>query len=561
MVLLFQLLLIISACSASRLPIVDLGYELHQASSFNSESGLYNFSNIRYAAPPVGDLRFRAPVSPAKNRSQIQNGTVGRICPQANGIWIENIMPAFLLSIIEGTTFNQSTNISSYPYVPQPQDSRTTEDCLFLDVVVPKKVFNRSQSHGRQYWKKKKLAPVLVWIYGGGYVSGDKNLEDPSGLVERSTVNGDGVVYVAMNYRLGAFGWLGGDTLQASGTANAGLHDQRFALEWIYKNIHLFGGDRDRVTVIGESAGGGSIMHQITAYGGAAGPAPFQQAIVQSPGWVPVPDKKQPEDTLQQFLGILNVSTIDEARGLSSKRLIAANAYQVATKSPWGELVYTPVVDGTFVPKLPGQLLKEGKYDHNLSVMVGNNANDGIMFTSPDSVKSDYLSKMLKEYYPFIQQNITDYSLDVLYPAVYNGSYPYTNSLERTAFLIQESIFECNTEYLDWAYDAKTFAYEFSVPPALHGQDTLYTFYNKGKQGNQGGLSGLDVHNETIAFVMQDYFTSFAQSGIPSSALGPTFKRYGAERAMLDIGNETIRSIRDPTSASRCRFWQTAPYY
>lgn len=67
-----------------------------------------------------------------------------------------------------------------------------------------------------------------------------------------------------MNYRLGAFGWLSGPTFQESGTANLGLYDQRLALEWVQANIHLFGGDPNRVTVFGESAGGGSIMHQIT---------------------------------------------------------------------------------------------------------------------------------------------------------------------------------------------------------------------------------------------------------------------------------------------------------
>lgn len=111
-------------------------------------------------------------------------------------------MPAFLLSLIEGTPFNQSTNISSYPYVPQKQDPRTSEDCLFLDVVVPKKIFDRARSHGQQQARTKPLAPVLVWICGGGYVWGDKSIMDPSGLVERSTITGDGVVYVAMNYRV-----------------------------------------------------------------------------------------------------------------------------------------------------------------------------------------------------------------------------------------------------------------------------------------------------------------------------------------------------------------------
>lgn len=108
-------------------------------------------------------------------------------------------MPAFLLSVLEGTSFNQSTNISSYPYVPPKSDSEVTEDCLFLDVIVPKTIFDRS--HGNPS-VSRPLAPVLVWINGGGYTEGDKVWEDPSGLINRSTVVGDGVVFVAINYRV-----------------------------------------------------------------------------------------------------------------------------------------------------------------------------------------------------------------------------------------------------------------------------------------------------------------------------------------------------------------------
>ncbi|KAJ6114262.1 hypothetical protein N7486_000040 [Penicillium sp. IBT 16267x] len=516
-------LALVASCSASSLPIVDLSYELHQAIS--STQGFYNFSNIRYAAPPVGNLRFRASALPAQNRSQVQNGSVTRICPQAKPIWSADIMPEFLLSVLEGTPFNQSTNVSSYPYVPPASNSQATEDCLFLDVIVPKKFFDRS--HGNRS-VSRSLAPVLVWIYGGGYAEGDKAWQDPSGLINRSMV-------VA-----GSFGWLGGETLIANGTANAGLHDQRFALEWVYNNIHLFGGDPNRVTVIGESAGAGSIMHQITAYGGKGGPSRFQQAILQSPAWVPIPDQKQPEQTLQNFLQLLNVSTLDEARQLPSSQLIAANAYQVATQSRWGDFTYTPVVDGSFVPALPGQLLMEGKFDHNLTVMSGHNTNEGIEFTPPASVLSSALPEQLKVYYPFITQSVVDYVTQVLYPPVYNGTYGYTSPVERYAFLISESIFECNTEYLKWGFENNTFAYEFSVPPSLHGQDTLYTFYNPGKSGLDGGLSELQVQNVTVAFAMQDYFTSFAQFGAPKSPVGPDFPRYGPQNVLLDIGNNTI---------------------
>lgn len=95
---------------------------------------------------------------------------------------------------------------------------------------------------------------------------GDKsgiNGGSPAGLLRRSN---NGVIYVSLNYRLGAFGFLSGPTFQSysNTTANAGLHDQRFALNWVKQHIHVFGGDPNRVTVFGESAGAGGIMHQIT---------------------------------------------------------------------------------------------------------------------------------------------------------------------------------------------------------------------------------------------------------------------------------------------------------
>ena len=86
--------------------------------------------------------------------------------------------------------------------------------------------------------------------------------------------------------QLGAFGMAGRSDDPSHGTSNAGLYDQRLALNWIQRNIRLFGGDPALVTVMGESAGGASILWQIIAYGGMQGPAPFQQAIIQSPAWV-----------------------------------------------------------------------------------------------------------------------------------------------------------------------------------------------------------------------------------------------------------------------------------
>ena len=209
----------VEGTSTPKLPIVDLGYELHQASSFNvssfncspiplspnyvqPEGGFYNFSNIRYAEPPVGELRFRAPV-PLRNRSRaIDQGKIGRICPQADTSW-SAIAAQFIPLYLAGKAFNPSAfqatlaNISSR--LPAPQDPRASEDCLFLDIVVPQKVFEQAAPH------RTPSAPVLLWIHGGGYTAGEKSgdLYNPAGLIKTSqSSNSTGLVYVAINYRV-----------------------------------------------------------------------------------------------------------------------------------------------------------------------------------------------------------------------------------------------------------------------------------------------------------------------------------------------------------------------
>ncbi|KAK1090278.1 hypothetical protein LTR48_008595 [Friedmanniomyces endolithicus] len=116
-------------------------------------------------------------------------------------------------------------------------------------------------------------------------------------------------------------------------------------------------------------------MHQITAYGGNKGPVPFQQAVPQSPGFQPLVSNQQQENTLNEFLALANVSTIEQARQLPFETLLVANVIQVGTSS-YGSFTYGPTVDGNFVPALPGELLLHGQYDKSLRVMVGHNADE-----------------------------------------------------------------------------------------------------------------------------------------------------------------------------------------
>ena len=151
----------------------------------------YDFANIRYAAPPTGFNRFKPPASPAVNRS-IQTGMQEAICPQANPGW-ENIAIAVLSGQnITGTGVPPFTAAD----IP-PVDPRTSEDCLFLDIIVPTAVYENNTGS----------APVVVWIHSGGYVFGYKDQYGRGvGLVTRSQLDGsEGVIFVAINYRLGLF--------------------------------------------------------------------------------------------------------------------------------------------------------------------------------------------------------------------------------------------------------------------------------------------------------------------------------------------------------------------
>ncbi|KAH7393917.1 Alpha/Beta hydrolase protein [Phaeosphaeria sp. MPI-PUGE-AT-0046c] len=532
------------------LPQIDLGYEIYQAAGFNSTGNFYNFSNIRYAAPPVGNLRFAPPQAPATDRSSVNKGQTSRICPQANPAW-GRLSQAFLTSTLLGTPFNSSqvytppgANASSQVPTPDPRES---EDCLFLDVFVPEDVLSKAG-------EDCEGAPVLVWLYGGGYTGGNKN-NNPAGLIAASgnSSNGD-VIYVAMNYRLGALGFSAGPSFAAEGgTSNVGLYDQRFALEWVQQYIHLFGGDKNRVTIFGESAGGGSIMHQMTAYGGLKGKVPFQQAIPQSPGWQPIQSNVKTENLYQKFLSLTGSKSLADLRKLSSDAVIKANAQQVAYDATYGQYLYGPVVDGNFVPLQPGQLLAQGRFDKSVRVMVGHNANEGQYFTPPYIQTDQALKNQLQSAFSAPEQSI-DYITEVLYPSVFDGSQPYTTQYERARLIISEGVFTCNTNYLSTALNNETYSYLFAVPPAFHAQDVPYTYYTG------GALSPTGVVNRTVAIALQEFITSFAENGVPAAEGVRQFNMYGPNASVLDLNITGIDEVRDSNANERCNWWQLALY-
>lgn len=406
-------------------------------------------------------------------------------------------------------------------------------------------------------------APVLVWIYGGGYTSGDKE-GHPETLLAGAKDNGeDGFIYVAFNYRLGMFGWLSGSTLEKDGSANVGLYDQKLALEWVQENIHLFGGDAERVTVMGESAGASSIMHHITAYGGKNGKAPFQRAILQSPGWLPSTAKAANEDIFKQTLAIAStvtkktITTLSGLRSLTSSELYLVNAAVVGL-SPYGSFTYGPIVDGNYVPALPGKLLLDREFDKSVEVMTAHNANEGILFATPFVKSNKDMATYLKAAVPSIVDTALEVILDSVYPEIFDGSFDYTDQFERAASIVGEAFFSCNTRYLDAAFGEKSYSYHFNaVNKGFHGEDLTYTFYNGPSAVADGGTV-----NATVAKALQSYITHFVATGNPNGGVAPYFPQYGTNSSVQVVAPDDFGTqITDPEDNKRCSWWQSATVY
>ena len=158
-------------------------------------------------------------------------------------------------------------------------------------------------------------------------------------------------------------------------------------------------------------------MLQITAYGGLAGPAPFSQAIPQSPAIQPFPSPYEQEIVTQRFLSSLNVTTVENARKLSSAALVQANEHLIA-QSSYGRFTFGPVVDGSFVPAMPGSLLSRGAFDHSVKLLVGHNADEGILFTTPYLTDDHDFVQYWKTLLPVAQPAVIEYITKVLYPPV-----------------------------------------------------------------------------------------------------------------------------------------------
>ncbi|KAF1353940.1 Alpha/Beta hydrolase protein [Delphinella strobiligena] len=326
-----------------------------------------SFSGIPFAQPPVGSLRLKPPQSVISGYSTLTATGVPTSCPQFYTQVDTTDIPSDVIGDLLDTPFVQTVTVEG-------------EDCLTLNVQRPSTATSSSK------------LPVVVWIFGGGFEFGSTQIYNGDSLVTTSISLGSPVIYVAINYRVSGFGFLAGKEVQADGSTNLGLRDQRLALEWIAENIEAFGGDPTKVTIWGESAGSISVFDQTIINGGDNthhGQALFRGAIMNSGSIVPaleVSDQKAQDiyDAVVTSAGCSSASdTLACLRTVTYETLLeACNSVPGIFSYSGLNLAYLPRPDpsSNFFSVSPELALDAGDYA-KVPVIIGDQEDEGTLFS------------------------------------------------------------------------------------------------------------------------------------------------------------------------------------
>ncbi|TKA74014.1 putative secreted lipase [Cryomyces minteri] len=347
-------------------PTVALSYATVVGSSSN---GVDSFKGIPYAQPPVGQLRLKPPKPIAANLGTVQATGTPRACPQFLTQADTTNIPLNVITALADSPFGQAA-------------TNAGEDCLTVNVQRPSTATASSK------------LPVLFWIYGGGFEFGSTQQNDASQLIMTSVAQGKDIIYVAVNYRLGGFGFLPGKAILKDGSANLGLLDQRLGLQWVADNIAAFGGDPSKVTIWGESAGSISVFDQMALYNGKntyKGKPLFRAAIMNSGTMVPSDPVDCPKSEVVFNTVVTNAGCGGATDKLACLRSLDYTTYLNAANSVPGifgynsvALSYLPRPDGTVLTKSPDVLVANGQYA-KVPMIVGDQEDEGTLFSLSQS--------------------------------------------------------------------------------------------------------------------------------------------------------------------------------
>jgi para-nitrobenzyl esterase len=497
-----------------------------------SEPGVRTFLGIPYAAPPVGDLRWREP-RPVAPWEGVRKAAAFGSRPMQASIYGDMV---FL-------------------------DPGPSEDCLTLNVWTP------ARSAGERL-------PVMVWIYGGGFEAGATSEPRQDG----ARLAGKGVVVVSMNYRLGIFGFFAHPWLTAESGGrpgcNLGIMDQTEALRWVRRNIAAFGGDPGNVTIFGESAGSYSVSLQM-ASPDARGL--FQRAICESGSMVGTLRAPTDRNTRvvsladSERLGVqvadfLGAHSLAELRAVPADRLLMASTvlpYKVGTKDP-------PVtVDGRTLLKTPFEVFSEGS-EAQVPLLAGWNADENratAVFGSKRPTAASFAASVRSRYPAFADELLKVYPASSDPEAVRSAG-----DLACDGF-ITASVWTMIQMHL--ATGSPVYAYRFDHHPSIepgtmvngapataddvgarHASEIPFVFRVLGHGGSKVPWTAEDLRvSETLA----TYWTQFAKTGSPNGGGLPGWPEYRAKDGYLMMHLAAQPRVLPDAGRRRLEVWNEGP--
>jgi para-nitrobenzyl esterase len=491
------ILLLGSACYADNTPAARALAQAEQGTIVDAQAGrmkgtikgnLHVFKGIPYARPPVGVLRWKAPLPLPRWQGVRQTTEYGPACFQPSNSFV-----------------------SVYVEEPMPM----SEDCLTLNIWAPADVHD---------------APVFFWIYGGALWGGASR--DP--LYDGARLAEHGVVVVSINYRLGVLGWLAHPQLSAESpqgiSGNYGLLDQIAALKWVQHNITAFGGDPANVTIAGESAGGLSVMYLMVS---PEARGLFAKAIAESAYMISMPSLKQNrygmpsgEESGVRLAAALHAPDIAALRAMDPLKL--TNAAAAAGFGPWG------TVDGHVLPEQMVTAFDKGDQAH-VPILDGFNSGEirSLMVLAPPAPASasQYQSTIRDRYGPFAGEFLKLYPAtnmeESILAATRDGLYGWT-----AIRLVKKQTALGLPSYL-YLFDHGYAAADEAHLHGFHASELPYVF------GTIDGTPPLwpkipaSPRETTLSDAMLDYWTSFASTGNPRAANAPAWRAYGSAGAYM----------------------------
>ncbi|MDG9715485.1 carboxylesterase family protein [Streptomyces sp. DH24] len=444
-----------------------------------------SYLGIPYAAPPVGQRRWKPPAPPERWSGVRDATTPGNPCMQ---------------------------RVQSSPWGNLAGPGTPSEDCLYLNVYTPAQ-------------RAAQKRPVMVWIHGGGFTVGSGTFYDGGTLAAK----GD-VVVVNFNYRLGAFGYFAHPGLAAESplglSGNYGLLDQQAALRWVRENIAAFGGDPGNVTIFGESAGGGSVCQNLIS---PRTTGLFHRAVAQSGCGFDLPTQESQQTNGTAWANSLGCADVACLRARPAGELLTAAASPTAR--------WVPNVDGKVLPLQVTDALESGRF-HQVPVLQGTTADEGRLTVA---TTYDLAGRQLTAAgYPVAVRAVYGDRADAVlarYPLTDHGT-----PAEALGAVFTDSQFAClqsRTARL-MAEHTRSYQYEFADRHAMdhlglpigfplgapHGSEIRYVF---------GGVSGTPAQN-ALADRMLGYWTNFARTGVPYAADAPRWNLFPKVQTLAPEG-------------------------